>query len=208
MDHSATTRRAFLRDGAAVVGTSVAGATTVATRPAVAQSATEHLVEMPDSLVFDPASLTVAPGDTVVWRTTGNVGHSVTAYEDDLPEGAEYFASGGFGSESAARRAYPRGDVPAGGEYRHSFEVEGDYEYFCIPHESVGMVGTIRVRAGGASVEIPEELPGVPDAARSLAVAAGSAMLSVLGLAYVLMKYGGNYGGGDGDGGSGRPRAR
>lgn len=160
------------------------------------------------AVAFSPAEYTVEVGDEVVWNNPSSRSHTVTAYGSSVPEGAEYFASGGFGSESAARRAYPRGDVPAGGEYRHTFEVEGDYEYFCIPHESVGMVGTIRVRAGGASVEIPEELPGVPDAARSLAVAAGSAMLSVLGLAYVLMKYGGNYGGGDGDGGSGRPRAR
>ncbi|MFC4356527.1 plastocyanin/azurin family copper-binding protein [Halobium salinum] len=194
------TRREFLRAGTAV-GVSVGvGVASGATAPVVAQEATEHLVEMTDGLVFDPDSLTVAPGDTVVWRTVGSVGHSVTAYADGIPEDAEYFASGGFETESAARRGYPRGDVGTDEEFGHTFGVEGEYEYFCIPHESVGMVGTVTVQAGGAAPEPAVELPSVPDAAKSLALAAGTAMVSVVAMAYVLLKYGGDYGGEDDEG--------
>ena len=109
-------------------------------------------VEMTDNLVFDPDSITVSVGDTVTWENVGSVGHSVTAYEDQIPDGAAYFASGGFDSEQAARDAYSVGDpdsgnVPGGESYQHTFETAGTYEYFCIPHES-SMVGTVEVQEG------------------------------------------------------------
>jgi plastocyanin len=105
---------------------------------------------MTDELVYDPEQVTVSVGDTVVWETVGAVGHSVTAYEDGIPDGAEYFASGGFDTEQAARDAYvpgdtDAGDVPSGETYEHTFETAGTYEYFCIPHESSEMVGTVVV---------------------------------------------------------------
>lgn len=103
-------------------------------------------VDMTDELVFDPAEIEVPAGTTVVWENVGSVGHSVTAYEDGIPDGAAYFASGGFDSEQAARDAYPQeGDIPGGESYEHTFETAGTYEYFCIPHESAGMIGTVTV---------------------------------------------------------------
>jgi plastocyanin len=103
-------------------------------------------VDMTDDLVFDPQVVEVAAGTTVTWETVGAVGHSVTAYEGEIPDGAAYFASGGFDSESAARAGYPQeGDVASGETYEHTFETAGEYEYFCIPHEGAGMVGTVRV---------------------------------------------------------------
>ncbi|WP_336338313.1 cupredoxin domain-containing protein [Haloarcula brevis] len=106
-----------------------------------------HTVEMTDSLNFEPETLTVSVGDTVDWVTTGAVAHSVTAYEEDLPDGAAYFASGEFDSESAARKSYPQGSVSTDETYSHTFETAGEFPYFCIPHES-GMVGTVVVESG------------------------------------------------------------
>ncbi|WP_435363239.1 plastocyanin/azurin family copper-binding protein [Haloarchaeobius sp. DYHT-AS-18] len=188
------TRRGFLRG--------VAGTAALATVDAAsAQEGTTHTVDMTDSLVFDPDELIVAPGDTVEWVNVGNVGHSVTAYEDGIPSEAEYFASGGFESESAARQGYPVGDIGGGGRYSHTFDTLGTYEYFCIPHEGVGMVGAIEVREGGAPE--PEDTgPVLPDSAKTIGIALTTAMVSVLGLAYVFLKYGGDYGEGGGKGGS------
>ncbi|WP_254273445.1 plastocyanin/azurin family copper-binding protein [Haloarcula marina] len=104
----------------------------------------ETRVAMTDDLQFDPTEVTVAVGDTVVWETTGSVAHSATAYEDDLPDGAAYFASGDFESESAARQAYPDDSVGSGETYSHTFDTAGEFPYFCIPHES-GMRGTVVV---------------------------------------------------------------
>jgi plastocyanin len=100
---------------------------------------------------FRPADITVAVGDTVVWRNTSKQGHSVTAYEDQIPDDADYFASGGFDSESEAReryRASSGGVFGANEEYTHEFTVPGTYGYFCLPHERAGMVGTVEVVEG------------------------------------------------------------
>jgi plastocyanin len=181
-------RRRFLQATAGV--TALVGTTT----PVAAQAARTHVVEMTDDLVFAPDSLTIAPGDTVIWENVGAIGHSVTAYEDSLPDDAAYFASGGFGSEQAARGAYragdpSSGDVVEGESYRHTFDVEGEYEYFCIPHETVGMVGDVEVVPGGAPV-VEDVLPTVSDAAKTLALGASMLFASVLTLVYLFLKYG------------------
>ena len=103
-------------------------------------------VAMTDELTYEPRDIEVAAGTTVTWETVGSIGHTVTAYGDDIPSAAAYFASGGFETEAAARGGYPGGgNVPAGGTYAHTFETPGEYGYFCIPHENAGMVGTVRV---------------------------------------------------------------
>src|SRR6056297_679549 len=109
-------RRGFLR---------TTGGLTAATAASSADASAQDqiTIDMTDGLIFDPDETTVAPGTTVVWETVESVGHSVTAYEDDIPEDAAYFASGGFDSEDAARAAYPEGEVAQGETYEHTFEV-------------------------------------------------------------------------------------
>ena len=196
-------RRDFLRatggsGGAVALGSGVAagqeGTGTTTGTEGGGGGGTTHTVDMTDSLVFDPAELTIEAGDTVVWENVGSVGHSITAYEDNIPDGAEYWASGGFDAEQPARDAYPeQGDVPGGESYEHTFETLGTHEYFCIPHEGVGMV---------ASVEVVEELeeteaaagggPAVPDSAKTLGVGAAFAMVATLLIAFFFLKCGGD----------------
>ena len=99
------------------------------------------------STAFEPNRIEVAVDETVVWRNTNSRAHTVTAYEARLPEGADYFASGGFDSEQAARDGYLNweGAIPSRGTYEHAFTVPGQYDYFCVPHERGGMVGTVVV---------------------------------------------------------------
>ncbi|MFB6103264.1 MAG: plastocyanin/azurin family copper-binding protein [Haloplanus sp.] len=96
---------------------------------------------------FKPATITVAAGDEVVWYNNSARAHSITAYGDKIPEGADYFATGGYDSEQAAREAWDgmSGSITTGERYRHTFEVPGRYTYFCIPHERAGMVGQVVV---------------------------------------------------------------
>ncbi|MFB6299468.1 MAG: plastocyanin/azurin family copper-binding protein [Halobacteriales archaeon] len=101
---------------------------------------------MTDDLRFEPESVTVKPGGTVIWENIGSVGHTITAYADGIPDGAPYFASGGFDSEQAARQNVTEGLIGAGETFKHTFEQSGIYEYFCIPHESSGMTGSIQVK--------------------------------------------------------------
>lgn len=77
---------------------------------------------------FEPETLEIEPGTTVrfVWETsTHNIVVESQPDEADWP-GHEDIEDAGF-------------------EYEFTFEVEGTYEYFCRPHLSQGMEGTIVV---------------------------------------------------------------
>jgi len=190
-DHGATasvSRRAFLRTAGGVTALSAAAGT------AAGQDGTGGTtIDMTDDLVFDPDDTTIAPGATVPWGTVGAVSHSVTAYEDQIPDGATFFASGGFESESAARSAYPNGQVRGGETFQHTFETEGTYQYFCIPHESVGMVAQLVVTSQPQQETGPTSV--LPEEAKILGILVAGALASILAFAYFFMKYGGDYGG-------------
>lgn len=144
-------RRLFLRElgvqGTLVVGISLAGCIGLGASGADSESVDGKLVVMTDANRFEPETVTISVGETVVWRNTGYSPHTVTAYEDEIPGGSTYFASGGFTSESAARNGASTGDgvVDGGDEYEHTFDMPGTYTYFCIPHEQAEMTGVITV---------------------------------------------------------------
>lgn len=97
---------------------------------------------------FLPDSLEVEVGETVVWGNNGSRGHTVTAYDDAIPESAAFFASGGYESTAAAREDWRRdggGNLRPGETFEHTFEVAGTHHYFCIPHERGGMTGRVVV---------------------------------------------------------------
>jgi len=92
---------------------------------------------------FEPAALTVAVGNSVTWGFA-SAGHNVCCRPEDsddagLPADAAAFAS--YGPDES-----PEGSlVPRGGTYEYTFEVPGTYDYVCVPHESLGMTGTVTV---------------------------------------------------------------
>lgn len=141
-------RRTIKSIGALVVGSTLAGCSGGGGNGGDGDGGGgEETVELTDDLVFDPDELTVSVGTTVVWENVGSVTHTVTAYEDEIPDGATYFASGGADSEQAARDAGTSdGGIEGGESYEHTFETAGTYEYFCIPHEGTGMTGTVTVQ--------------------------------------------------------------
>jgi len=106
----------------------------------------DHVVDA-KAVSFDPAELTIETGDTVAWEHVGGEPHSVTAYEDEIPEDATYWASGDFESQQAADEGCDNGQgaVQSGQSYVRTFETTGEHAYFCIPHEAAGMTGTIIV---------------------------------------------------------------
>lgn len=95
---------------------------------------------------FDPVGLFVDPGTTVTWRVESG-SHSTTAYEEGnssatvtrIPDGATAWNSGVLSG--------------AGGTFEYAFEVEGTYDYFCIPHKTLGMVGRVVVGEPGGPAE-------------------------------------------------------
>jgi len=131
-------RRTFLATVGVAAATGLAGCNT-------GLSESEYDVEMTANR-YRPEEITISTGETVTWGNTSSRGHSVTAYESSLPENADYWASGGVDSEEAARDSYPQqGNVQSGETWSYQFDAAGTYEYFCIPHERGGMVGTVVV---------------------------------------------------------------
>jgi plastocyanin len=100
----------------------------------------------PDN-AFTPATVNIGVGDRVGWINDSEWGHTVTAYEDDIPAEAAFFTTGRYDTEQAARDEWPDGNLEVGETYEHTFEVAGEYDYFCVPHEDE-MVGTVIVEDG------------------------------------------------------------
>ena len=97
----------------------------------MAVSAAEFEVQMLNkgdagAMVFEPALLQIAPGDTVEFVPTDK-GHNAETIKDMLPEGAEAF----------------KGKINE--EFSVTFDVAGAYAYKCAPHFAMGMVGIIVV---------------------------------------------------------------
>jgi plastocyanin len=100
--------------------------------PAVDQTVTMGFTD------FRPATVRIRTGQTVQWRNTSPIGHTVTADPSHvknpanvaLPDGAEPFHSG---------------NIAAGEVWQRTFTIPGTYRYVCLPHEQQGMIGTVIV---------------------------------------------------------------
>ena len=93
--------------------------------------AADHTVEMLSSsngemMVFKPAVLKIAPGDTVTWKAT-NPGHNTASIAEMTPD-ANLVWNGKINEE-----------------LKITFNKEGVYGYKCTPHYILGMVGIIAV---------------------------------------------------------------
>lgn len=84
------------------------------------------------TFTFDPSSFTIAAGDTVRWEWDSS-GHNVKP--SSTPADATWSGTPGGENET----------YDAGYTYRYTFDVAGDYEYYCAPHRSLGMTGSFTV---------------------------------------------------------------
>jgi len=111
-------------------------------------AAKEHQVKMLNKgdaglMVFEPAFIKVAPGDTVKFVATQK-GHNAESVAGMAPAGAAPF-KGKINEEIAVR-----------------FTKEGVYGYKCLPHAGMGMVGVVQVgkasnkaQAAAAAAKLP-----------------------------------------------------
>ncbi|PSQ42842.1 halocyanin [Halobacteriales archaeon SW_7_68_16] len=135
------------------------------------------------NFVYAPGTdepLYITPGTTIefVWQSDN---HNVVV--DSQPDDADW-----AGYEPTEN---------AGFTYFHTFETMGTYEYFCQPHQNLGMAGTIVVNedgrapgggSGGGEVD-PEEL-GVAFQAHFVGIATILAIIVSLIFAFYVLKYG------------------
>ena len=133
-----------------------------------------------DGLAFGPTLVWVDEGTEVTWEWTGEGGaHNVVAN-----------AGGDFRSGDPVDEA--------GTTFTHAFESGGMAEYYCSPHEDLGMKGAVAVGSGvetestggegGGEVD-PEEM-GVPFHPHYVGVSTIVMMVVSLLFAFFLLKYG------------------
>ena len=109
-----------------------------------AAHAAEHEIKMLDigsdkaTMVFEPAVLKIAPGDTVTFIPT-NKGHNVESKV--VPEGAEAFKS------------------ELDEKYSVKLDKEGVYIYVCPPHSMMNMAGVIQVGEATNMEAVQKALP-------------------------------------------------
>ncbi len=80
------------------------------------------------SMVFEPAFIAAAPGDTITFLPTSK-GHNAESIKGMLPEGVDKFKS------------------KIGKEFSITLDKEGLYGIKCTPHYTLGMVALIQVGA-------------------------------------------------------------
>ena len=100
---------------------------------------------MTDAHAFEPSVAAVDAGAEITFTNEGDEPHSVTAYQDSVPAGADFFSSGGFNTEEAARDNVGDTLIAPGDAFTLTLDEPGTYKYFCIPHEDHGMKGEIQV---------------------------------------------------------------
>jgi len=86
------------------------------------------------NLAYQPATVTVAPGDSVTWTNRDAVNHTVTG-ENDL--------------------TLRSNTMPPNGTYDHTFLTAGTFTYRCDFHPS--MRGTVVVQAGGTTTTVTDD---------------------------------------------------
>lgn len=102
-----------------------AGSTPEATHSGAGHSTGSSMITMKDNS-FSPASLTVAPGDTIMVMNAGNARHDL---QDDATKG----------------KAFDSGDIEGGQEGTITApDKAGEYPYVCTYH--FGMNGTLTVK--------------------------------------------------------------
>ncbi len=111
---------------ASALATSVSGPTAIVTM-------------QDDSPMYSPDSIDITVGQTIEWRNTGDVGHSVV----DDPAKAD---RPGDVALPAGVKPFSSGNVMPGGSYRHTFTQPGEYRYFCWSHEADEMIGEVIVK--------------------------------------------------------------
>ncbi|WP_435320184.1 plastocyanin/azurin family copper-binding protein [Haloarchaeobius sp. TZWSO28] len=123
---------------------------------------------------FEPHVVWVEQGGTVTFELTSGA-HTTTAYapENDqpqrIPDAAEGWDSGTL--------------TESGATFEQTFETPGVYDYYCIPHHGMGMIGSVIVGEPGTDGQpgLAEPQSELPADARSKITELNEMCMEVLG---------------------------
>lgn len=115
----------------------VVGTLILSAAPASAESYEVKMGSDAGLLVFQPANITVKPGDTVTWTNNKMAPHNVIFDEASIPGGDKAVAT---------KLSHNQLTFAPGESYSTTFSDDlpaGTYTYFCAPHRGAGMVGKV-----------------------------------------------------------------
>jgi plastocyanin len=95
-------------------------------------------VEMNDQNKFVPELVTIKKGGTVTWKNVGTMVHNVST-------DATMAADKAHAAIPSTAKPFTSPMLNGGQSFAHTFDVAGEYTYFCQPHEALGMVGRVVV---------------------------------------------------------------
>lgn len=111
--------------------------------PAASAHATVHIVNQ-TGLTFVPADFTIASGDTVRWVWSAGI-HTVT--------------NGASLADPALASLFDAPLTTASRSFQFRFTAAGVVPYLCRPHSTLGMAGTVTVRAPTGLDDTPSATP-------------------------------------------------
>ncbi len=95
-------------------------------------------VHMTDQRRFDPPSVRIRKGAQITWINSSNIAHTATDDPSIALKPEDAILPGGA-------QPWDSGLLQPGDRWTRQFTVPGDYTYFCVPHESNGMIAHITV---------------------------------------------------------------
>jgi plastocyanin len=95
--------------------------------------------------IYDPVNLTIKAGDTVRWINVSGGPHNVAFYGDKVPPGAADVLNNIMPNKMSPLQGPLLVDSAAVYEITFVGAPAGKYDYFCLPHEALGMKATLTV---------------------------------------------------------------
>ncbi|HEX5438968.1 MAG TPA: plastocyanin/azurin family copper-binding protein [Gemmatimonadaceae bacterium] len=132
----------------AAAGSSAAGAAgAVAAAPVTGKTDTVKMVMNNESKAsFDPQNITVHPGDAITWVVVSGSPHNVVFDSVKAPDAVK--AQLAANMPDAIQPLSGKFLMAPGESYTMSFGKipPGKYYYYCLPHDMIGMNGTVTVQ--------------------------------------------------------------
>lgn len=118
-----------------------------AATPAATGAVHEVTMELRDGrYLYDPVQLTIKVGDTVRWINLSGGPHNVAFYQDKIPAGAADLLNGAMPNRLGPLNGPLLTDSLAAYQISFVGAPAGTYEYFCLPHEALGMKARLTVQ--------------------------------------------------------------
>lgn len=105
------------------------------------------VIAMSDQDRFDPPTLTIPVGTTVVWENVGDGPHTATLVTGSSGAAMAIAEATPFAGQAPSEDpdAWNSGDLYPGETWQMTFEQPGDYLFICQRHGHAGMMGVVRV---------------------------------------------------------------